>query len=149
MPPGVMSERIVGVLSMGGSMANAAWCSAARCLAAVDMQRLAGDEPCSLEVEHCVDDVTDVADAPQRVEAFQPEVGRGVVGGCLDDAERDGVHPDAMHGVFNRQRTAHGDETALCEGGERGGPPAVRAVGQGGGDVDDVAVALPGHLVDR
>jgi hypothetical protein len=38
---------------------------AARCLAAIDMQGLAGDERGSLKVEDCVDDVVDFTDASQ------------------------------------------------------------------------------------
>jgi len=63
-------------------------------LAAVDVQRLAGNERCSLEVEDRVDHIGDFADAPQRVEGTEPVVGRGVVVGCLDDPERDRVDPD-------------------------------------------------------
>src|SRR5215203_2066669 len=35
------------------------------------------------------------------------------------------------------------------EGRQRGGPRAVRVLDQGGGEVDDVPVALFGHLSDR
>ena len=56
-------------------------------LAAVNVQRLAGYEDRSLEIEDRVDDVADFADAPQRVEGPEPVVGRGVLVGCLDDPE--------------------------------------------------------------
>ena len=85
-------------------------------LAAVNVQRLAGYERRSLEIEDRVDDVADFADAPQRVEGLEPVVGRGVVVGCLDDPERDRVDADAARGVFDRQRTAGRDESSLGEG---------------------------------
>jgi hypothetical protein len=48
-------------------------------------------------------DVADLADASKPVESFQFFVGVGVVSGCPDDAERDGVVTDSVCGVFDRQ----------------------------------------------
>ena len=60
------------------------------------MQRFTGDGRRSLEVEDCVDDILDFADAPERVKGLQLRVGRRIVSGCLDDAERHGVRSDAL-----------------------------------------------------
>src|SRR4051812_40528289 len=104
-----MSERMVQGLSVGGSRVGGR-ALAARGLASVDMQRLAGDERCALEVEDRADDVAHLADAPQRMETFKAGVGRGVLLGRPDDAERDRVDADATCGVLDGQRTARGDE---------------------------------------
>lgn len=59
------------------------------CLAAVDMERLAGNERCSLEVEDRIDDVADLTDASQRVEGLHPLVGSRVLAGCtVNQVER-------------------------------------------------------------
>ncbi len=85
------------------------------------MQRFAGYERRSLEIEDRVDDVADFAYAPQRVEGLEPLVGRGVVGGCLDNAERDRVDSDAARGVFDRKRTAGPTSPPLVRAGSADG----------------------------
>ena len=64
-------------------------------LAAVDVQDLAGDERRRLQEEDAVDDVADLAHAPERVEPGERVVGLRRVLRRLDDARRDGVDPDA------------------------------------------------------
>ena len=61
------------------------------CLPAVDVQRLPGDERGLLEIEHPLDDVGNLAHATKGVKHTQVCVGRWIVRGCLDDAERDRV----------------------------------------------------------
>ena len=58
-----------------------------RCLAAVDVQRLAGDERGLLEIENSTYDIGDVAHATKRVKAVQPGVRPRIMRRSLDDAE--------------------------------------------------------------
>src|SRR5437763_6638222 len=87
--------------------------SPSRCLPAVDMQDVASDELGSFEVENCIDDVGYLADATERMKTLQLLIGGRVVPRRLDDAERYRVDPDAARGVFDRQRTADGDESSF------------------------------------
>ena len=73
-------------------------------LAAVDVQDLAGDERRRLQEEDAVDDVADLADVPNRGElGAEPGVALRRMHRRLDDAGRDGVHPDAAGGVLDGQ----------------------------------------------
>jgi len=70
-------------------------------LAAVDVQRLAGDETRLLEVEDPLDDVADLTHPPDRVSGGLTVVGRGVVHRRLDHSKRDRVDPDTARGVLD------------------------------------------------
>jgi hypothetical protein len=63
---------------------------------------------------------------------------RGVVHRCPDHPERDRVDTDTPGGVFDRQRSGHGNQAALGQGGQRRGPRAVGVVDEAGADFDDV-----------
>src|SRR2546421_3316630 len=75
--------------------------SMSRGLAAVDVQRLAGDETRLLEVEDPLDDVADLTHLPDRVSGGLAVVGRGVVHRRLDHSKRDRVDPDTARGVLD------------------------------------------------
>jgi hypothetical protein len=65
--------------------------SVSRALAAVDVQHLAGDERCVLQIKHGVDDVVDLTDPAERMHRRHRVVRGLVVHGCANDAERDRV----------------------------------------------------------
>src|SRR5581483_4483525 len=106
------------------------------------------DESGAFEIQDRVDDIADFPNSSQRMEGSHTLVGRGVVRGGLDDAEGDGIDPDALAGVFDRQRTAGRHESAFGQGGERGWPGVVRLVDEGCRDVDNVAATPRDHLLD-
>ena len=71
-------------------------------LAAVDVQDLAGDVRRCLQEQDAVDDVADLADAPERGKPVTESViAVRRVHRRLDDARRDGVDPDAARGVLD------------------------------------------------
>ena len=78
------------------------WWSVAGDLAAVDMKDLAGNERRRLQEKDAVDDVADLAHVPYRRE-LGAETGIALrrMHRRLDDAWRDGVHPDAAGGILD------------------------------------------------
>ena len=66
-----------------------------------------------LQAEYPVDDVRNIAHATQRMKLAQPFVGRRIVSGSFDDAERDRVDPDAARRIFDRERSGHGRQPSL------------------------------------
>ena len=72
-----------------------------RDLATVDVQDFAGDERGEFEEEYAVDDVTDLAQATERVKAGEPIISGSAIGVTVDDAQRDCVDPDAARGVLD------------------------------------------------
>jgi hypothetical protein len=73
-------------------------------LAAVDVHDLPGDERGVLEVDDRVGHVADLAHPAERVQRGQGLVRLGRVHRGADDAEREGVDPDAAVRVLGRQR---------------------------------------------
>src|SRR5215470_8006320 len=74
--------------------------SVAGALAAVDMEDFAGHEARLLQIEDRVDDVGDLAQAADRVQAGKLRISLDRMHRRLDDTERHGVHPDAALGIF-------------------------------------------------
>src|SRR4051794_25294062 len=70
-------------------------------LTAVDVQCLPRDERGLLEIKNPLDDVRDLTHTPQGMQAAQLHIGRGIMPGRLDDAERDRVHPHPARRVFD------------------------------------------------
>ena len=73
-------------------------------LASVDVHDLPGDERCVLEVDDHLDHVADLAHPAERVQRGQGLVRLGRVYRGADDAECEGVDPDAAVRVLGRQR---------------------------------------------
>lgn len=73
-------------------------------LTAVDVQDLPDDERSVLEVDDRLDDIANLTHPAKRVELGEGFVRLGRVHRGADDAERDGVDPDAAGRVLDRQR---------------------------------------------
>ena len=85
----------------------------ASALATVDMQDLASDEICPVEVEDRLHDVVDFAHVADRVQAAQRLMGFLGVHRRFDDARRYRVDPNATLGVLDRQGFGRGVDAAL------------------------------------
>ncbi len=105
----------------GGDLAEGA--AVTCCLAAVDVQDLAGDVGRGLQEQDAVHDVADLACAaePGKLVA-KAVVAAGRAGRGLDDARGDGVDSDAARGVLDGQRAGGRGQTAL---GQRGLDPVT------------------------
>ena len=66
---------------------------------------------------------------------------RGRMHRRLDHAGRDGIHPNPLLGIFDRERARDGVEAAFGQGGQRRGKRCRRLLRDRGGDVDDMAGA--------
>lgn len=117
-------------------------------LPAVHVQNLASHKARVIEIHHRLRDIVDFAHVPNRMQRAQCRVGFFAMHRRLDDARRYRVHPDSALGVFDGQGFGGGVEAALGQGSEDRGHTVYRVVGQAGGDVDHVALALFFHLGD-
>src|SRR5262245_22561148 len=72
--------------------------------AAVDVKSFAGDERGRLQIQHRIDDFSDLAHPPHGVQPGEEGVRFGLVHRRLDDPRRDRVHTDALVCVLDRQR---------------------------------------------
>src|ERR1700722_10935074 len=77
--------------------------SASGALTAVDVQNIPGDERGVLHVDDGVHDIPDLADPAERVKRGERVVRLGCVHRGADDAQCDGVDPDAAVRVLDCQ----------------------------------------------
>src|SRR3984885_5502387 len=77
-------------------------------LTSIHVHDLAGDKRRVLQIEHGLDDIVDVAHAPERMPFGQCIVCRRIVHGSANVAESDSVAPDAVLRVLDSQFFGHG-----------------------------------------
>src|ERR1700749_2433136 len=82
-------------------------------LTSIHVQDLAGDKGRVLQVQHALDDIVDVAHAPQRMPLGQCIVCGRIVHGSANVAESDGVAPDAVLRVRDGQFFGDGVQPPL------------------------------------
>src|SRR5262245_37624482 len=84
-------------------------------LSSIDMQDLAGNKLCGVEVKHRFDDLINRPHSLDGMKGSEEVVGLGGVHRGLDDTRRHGVHPDALAGKLDRQRSGDRIEASLGE----------------------------------
>src|SRR5262245_66606529 len=95
------------------------------------MKDLARHKACGLEVEDGLHDVADLAHALQGMHRSQEFVSLRRMHRSLDDAGGNGVHANALRGIFDGERLCDRVDAALGQDGERGWD--ARAVMDGAG----------------
>ena len=120
----------------------------ASALAAVDVKDLARHETRRLKVEDRINDVGNLAHAPDGMKGVEGLMGLYRMHRRLDDAEGDRVHANTALGVFDGEGFGRRVESALRQRGEDRGHGGHRVVDEARGDLDDMAAALLFHLGD-
>ena len=82
-------------------------------LTSIHMDDLAGDKRRVLQKQHGLDDIVDLAHAPQRMPRGQCSVCRRIMHGSANVAESDGVAPDTVLCVLDGQFSGHGVQPAF------------------------------------
>src|SRR5262249_51538171 len=137
--PGPEPSRVTWIVTIGMEPSLRLVAGA---LTAVDGKDLARHGAGGLKIEDGVDDIADVAHALHRMQRGQEIMSLRRVHRRFDDAGRNGIHPDALRGIFDGERLRGGVDAALGQIGKHGRHRGNRMIGKAGADVDDVAGAL-------
>src|SRR5258706_15204018 len=139
---GMSVVLVVGSAPRSGAGAS----SVAGALAAIDVNGLAGDEGGAFQEQDRVYDVSDFSHASDWMQVCKEFVSFGSMHRRLDDAGSNGVDPDALLCVLDRQRLRGGAQSAFGQRGEDRRNDAVRVVDEAGRDLHDVTRTLLQHF---
>src|SRR5260370_19333044 len=125
----MVSIGMAGVVVVGaGPGSGAGASSVAGALAAIDVNGLAGDEGGAFQEQDRVDDVSDFSHASDWMQVRKEFVSFGSMHRRLDDAGSNGVDPNALLCVLDRQRLRGGAQTPFLQRGEDRRNVAVRVL---------------------
>src|SRR6266403_4641142 len=137
-----MSVVLVG----GGAATGAGASSVAGALAAIDVKGFPGDEGSAFQEQDRVHDVLDFSHASDWMQVRKELVSFGSMHRRLDDTGSNGVNPDALLCVLDRQGLRGGAQSAFGQRGEDRRNAAVRVVDETGRDLHDVTRTLLQHF---
>jgi len=115
-------------------------------LAAIDIQRFAGDEAGTLQIEHGIDDFAHLTQAADRMQGAEELMRFRRMHRRPDDTGRHRIHANAALGIFDRKPAGYGVETALRQRRKARGNAGDRLIHEGRRNLNDVTMALLQHL---
>ena len=115
----------------------------------VHAQDLSGDERGLLQINDSVGDVLGFSDSAGRLQRSEGLNRFGLVHACPDHAGCDGIYPNALLGVLDREGASDCLKSALGQHRECRREHRQWLLSNGGGDVDDVPSLRLEHASGR